>query len=287
MNDMARAEGTKARPEASDEIRVSLGHSQIHAQWESAYRTDRNERFYDVVFDELVRLLPDPAKGSELLDAGCGAGAHSLRLARRGFSVRAVDFSEPVLEPARRNARADGLDDRVRVQQADLLALPFEDGAFTHVLCWGVLMHVPEVGRAIAELTRVTAPGGVLVIYEVNARSPEAFMLRLLMPRLAKSDIELRSTPAGVEHWTVKESGPLMWRHAEIDWLVAEVATHGLSLRVRRAGQLSEQYHRLPGPLARAVHRLNTFWFDSVRRPRPAIGNLLVFEKRALGGPAR
>lgn len=261
-------------------VRDSLGRPGIHETWESAYRTDRNERFYERVFDELVASMPPPRPGSELLDAGCGGGAHSLRLARRGFAVRAVDFSESVIGPARRRAREHGLEERMHVEQADLLALPYEDGAFTHVLCWGVLMHVPDVRRALAELARVTAREGVVVVNEVNARSPEARLKRALMPRLASSEITVRRTPAGFEHWTEAASGPLMWRHADIAWLVAEMASHGLRLRLRRAAQLSEIYAepRLRR-LERGVHALNSLWFDRVRRPGPAIGNLLVFER--------
>jgi 2-polyprenyl-3-methyl-5-hydroxy-6-metoxy-1,4-benzoquinol methylase len=264
----------------SEAVRDSLGRPEIHDQWESAYRSDRNERFYERVFDELVTFLPATIGDSEVLDAGCGGGAHSLRLARRGFKVRAIDFSESVLGPAREKARAHGLEDRIRVQQADLLELPFEDGAFSGVLCWGVLMHVPDVRKALSELARVTAPDGVLILNEVNAAAPEARLLRAVLPRFAKTEITLRETPEGIEHWTQTASGPLMWRHANIPWFVAQVESLGFSLRLRRAAQLSELYTR-PRPkfLQPAVHALNTAWFERVRRPSPALGNMLVFDR--------
>jgi ubiquinone/menaquinone biosynthesis C-methylase UbiE len=270
----------------SEAVRESLGRPGIHDQWETAYRTDRNERFYERVFDDLVTYFPPAARDSEVLDAGCGGGAHSLRLARRGLKVRAVDFSESVIEPARQKVRAQGLEERVRVEQADLLALPYEDGAFSGVVCWGVLMHVPDVRQALSELTRVTALGGVIVLNEVNAASPEARLLRAVLPRFAKSDVKLKETPEGVEHWTETSSGPLMWRHANIPWFVAQVESHGFTLRLRRAAQLSELYTR-PRPrfLEPAVHTLNTAWFERVRRPGPALGNILVFERTSAPGP--
>jgi ubiquinone/menaquinone biosynthesis C-methylase UbiE len=276
---MAATPTTRTTPD-SQAVRDSLSQPEIHRAWEDAYRTDGNERFYEMVFDELVRVLPPPIPGSELLDAGCGVGANSLRIARRGFTVRAVDFSDAVLEPARQNVRAHGLEDRIQVERADLLALPYDERAFTHVVCWGVLMHVPDIARAVAELARVTASGGAVAVNEINARAPEARLLRAVLPRVARSDIELKPTPAGIEHWTETPSGPLMWRHADLGWLVAEMASHGLSLRVRRAAQLSELYTRVRVPaLASAIHALNTTWFRRVRWPGPALGNLLVFER--------
>jgi ubiquinone/menaquinone biosynthesis C-methylase UbiE len=166
------------------------------------------------------------------------------------------------------------------VERADVLALPYEDGAFGGVLSWGVLMHVPDVRKALSELARVTASDGVIILNEVNAGAPEAHLLRALLPRFAKSRVTLRHRPEGVEHWTETTSGPLMWRHADIAWLVAQMAKLGFTLRVRRAAQLSELYTR-PRPrfLAPAVHALNTAWFERVRMPAPALGNLLVFHR--------
>jgi hypothetical protein len=100
-----------------------------------------------------------------------------------------------------------------------------------------------------------------------------------LLPRFAKSTIRLRRTPAGFEHWTTTESGPLMWRHTDIPWLCREMARQGLRLEARRASQLSELYTRLPGPLALPVHAANRIWFQSIRRPGPAVANVLVFRK--------
>src|SRR5258706_143370 len=74
-------------------------------QGESDYRTADNEAFYERAFDEIARVLR-PGPGARILDAGCGVGAHSARLARRGFDVQAIDFSANVLDQARANLEA-------------------------------------------------------------------------------------------------------------------------------------------------------------------------------------
>jgi SAM-dependent methyltransferase len=265
--------------DGSRAVRESLERPAIHDMWEGSYRTGPNERFYEMAFDELVEASGRPGQ-DRYLDAGCGVCAHSIRLAERGFEVDAVDFSSSALDGARKNVSAHGLEDRIRLAQSDVVSLPFATGQFPHVLCWGVLMHVPDVAGALAELARVTAPGGTILLNEINAASPEATLLRLLIPRVAKSTVSLRRTPAGFEHWTTTESGPLMWRHMDLPWLAREMARHGLRLETRRAAQLSELYTRLPGPLALPVHALNRLWFRHIRLPGPAVANVLVFRKR-------
>src|SRR5919112_2064790 len=85
------------------------------------------------------------------------------RLPRRGFGVRAVDFSESALEMGRAYVEAQGLGDRIELGRESLLELSFPDESFDYALCWGVLMHVPDAERAVAELARVLRPGGMLV----------------------------------------------------------------------------------------------------------------------------
>ena len=76
-----------------------LARPEIHQQWNRDYRTTDNEDFYEQAFDYLLRAL-NPSPGATFLDAGCGSCPHSVRLARHGFNVRAVDFSESALPMA-------------------------------------------------------------------------------------------------------------------------------------------------------------------------------------------
>src|SRR5680860_824013 len=139
-------------------VKGSLSGPEIDDVWESNYRSEANERFYEFAFDRIVELGA-PTPGSRFLDVGCGPGFHAMRLARRGFDVRAIDFSEAVLEDASRNVERAELGDRITLQREDLLDINFEDAQFKNVLCWGVLMHIPDVAGAVSELCRATAPG--------------------------------------------------------------------------------------------------------------------------------
>jgi cyclopropane fatty-acyl-phospholipid synthase-like methyltransferase len=72
-----------------------------------------------------------------------------MRLARRGFQVLAVDFSETALKKAEAEIRSAGLQDRITLRREDILSLTLGDGSFEYLLCWGVLMHIADLERAI------------------------------------------------------------------------------------------------------------------------------------------
>jgi hypothetical protein len=87
-------------------------------------------------------------------------------------------------------------------------------------------------------------------------------------------------TPAGVESWATRDSGKLVTRETDIPWLISRCRQLGLTPKQRRAGQFTEAYTRVPTrPLKKLVHLFNRFWFSAIRRPGPAFGNLLVFQK--------
>jgi ubiquinone/menaquinone biosynthesis C-methylase UbiE len=251
-----------------------------HQQWADDYRTADNESFYEHAFDSLVSVLNPPA-GATFLDAGCGSCNHSVRLARRGFNVHGVDFSETALDMAREKVSAEGLENRITLERQSLLELSFPEASFDYAVCWGVLMHVPQVDLAVSELARVIRPGGSLVISEANQSSLEARTFRSLRRLVRNQKAEIRNTPAGVEYWVDSPSGALVTREANISWLINRFDEHGLRLTKRFAGQFSESYTRLSNPrLKRLVHGFNNFWFRRMSWALPAFGNVLIFQKR-------
>lgn len=100
------------------------------------------------------------ADGERVLDVGCGTGSLTFALPRAAdlSEIVAIDFS-PVFVEATIRANSDP---RIKVQQADACALPFDDASFDRALAMLVLHFVPEAGKAVAEMRRVTRPGGVV-----------------------------------------------------------------------------------------------------------------------------
>jgi demethylmenaquinone methyltransferase/2-methoxy-6-polyprenyl-1,4-benzoquinol methylase len=100
--------------------------------------------------------------GDEVLDACCGTGDLAIAGARAGGRVTGLDFSERMLERARR--KAPELD----WVEGDLLALPFADASFDAATVGFGVRNVEDLERALAELRRVLRPQGRLGILEIT-----------------------------------------------------------------------------------------------------------------------
>jgi ubiquinone/menaquinone biosynthesis C-methylase UbiE len=104
--------------------------------------------------------LAGEVAGRRILDVGCGAGPLLAALRERGALVTGVDSSAKMLELAR--AR---LGDGPVLLPADLAdPLPFPDGAFDDVIACLVLHYLEDWKAPLAELRRVLAPGGRLIV---------------------------------------------------------------------------------------------------------------------------
>ena len=102
-----------------------------------------------------------PAAG-HVLDAGCGTGEITYRLAQAFPQSRflGIDIIDSHLEAAR--ARCAPFGERVRFENRSIFNLELSDRHFDLAVCRHVLQAIPHADRAIAELARVTKPGGWL-----------------------------------------------------------------------------------------------------------------------------
>jgi ubiquinone/menaquinone biosynthesis C-methylase UbiE len=261
-------------------VEKTLEDSDVHDHWMKEYRTQVNEKFFDMAFDEIVREL-NVSDNMTVLDAGCGTCAHSIRLARRGINVLATDFSGSVLEMALLNLKEKGVEDKVSLQREDLLSLSFQDHSIDRIVCWGVLMHIPDIKTAVAELSRVLDRDGILVLSEGNRYSLDSKIMHVLRKVFGKETATLKKTEAGNEFWEHSPAGELMTRQVDVRWIIKEFESHGLSLRKHLPGQFTEIYTRISWkPLNRTIHWFNRFWFKQVRSPFMSFGNILIFEKK-------
>jgi 2-polyprenyl-3-methyl-5-hydroxy-6-metoxy-1,4-benzoquinol methylase len=105
----------------------------------------------------VLRSLAAPAAGDSVLEVGCGGGHVLERFA--GCTRVGVDLSAAMLERARRR-----LGDEVRFFRAAAEDLPFAAASFDVVVCTEVLEHTRDPRRVVAELMRVAAPDGRVVV---------------------------------------------------------------------------------------------------------------------------
>ncbi|MDL5351455.1 bifunctional demethylmenaquinone methyltransferase/2-methoxy-6-polyprenyl-1,4-benzoquinol methylase UbiE [Microbacterium sp. zg-YB36] len=156
----------------SDSHRADLGKdpSRVSGMFdEVAPAYDRTNTVLSLGNDRLWRVATTraiaPRPGQRILDLAAGTGASSVALAASGAEVVAADFSPGMIAEGRR--RHGGVANLSFVE-ADATALPFEDGSFDAVTISFGLRNVNEPRKALAELLRVTAPGGRLVICEFS-----------------------------------------------------------------------------------------------------------------------
>jgi len=125
------------------------------------YSDDAENNAFNALYErpESLRLMGDVA-GLEVLDAGCGSGAHAAALMARWAIVTGIDKSSGMLALAR-----ERLGGTAALFEADLAApLRFADGAFDRVLAALVLHYIEDWSLPLREFRRVLVPGGKLVI---------------------------------------------------------------------------------------------------------------------------
>ena len=136
-----------------------------------------SDYFDDVSFfvqrDHILKWI-GPLADKRILDAGCGVGAFSEPWTEAN-TVVGVDFSEKSLE----FAAARGL----QTLSADLTSLPFAADSFDLVVCIGVIQLIENYRPVLAELARVTNPGGMLLVQTLHQGSLQRKLLGLLERR--------------------------------------------------------------------------------------------------------
>jgi SAM-dependent methyltransferase len=125
-----------------------------------------------------LAVVAGVGESDRVLDVGCGIGGPCRFLARQtGCRVVGVDLTEEFCGVAEDLNRRTGLADRVSIQQADALHLPFPAASFDVVWTQHVSMNIEDKPALYAEFRRVVKPGGRLAFFDVvaGAGSPVYF----------------------------------------------------------------------------------------------------------------
>ena len=188
---------------------------------------------------QLVRAV-NPQPGEKILDLAAGTGTSSVALSKTGASIVAGDFSEGMLEVGRAK---HGKNPQISFVHADAMKLPFKKDEFDAVTMSFGLRNVLDPKKALAELFRVTKPGGRIVICEFSTptagvtKSFYKTYLTKVMPAFAK----LSST--NTEAYTYLAESIEAWPNQ------SELASW-----IREAGFEQVAYRNLTGGIV-AMHR--------------------------------
>ncbi|HAM36492.1 MAG TPA: hypothetical protein DEB40_14645 [Elusimicrobia bacterium] len=123
-----------------------------------------------------LSLLGD-IRGKRILDCGCGYGAISCHLAKRGARVTAMDISAESVAIAREWFELNGVSQNVETHIGSVRRLPFADASFDFIVGSCILHHL-DLEHAAPELRRVLKPGGRGVFVENNGASRALMFFR-------------------------------------------------------------------------------------------------------------
>ena len=148
--------------------------SEIESYW-----TTRAEGYSEVNHKELNGMqkgawlevlkgqFPEKAKDEiKILDIGTGPGFFPVILAEAGYKVTAVDYTQEMLDTAKRNA--GNLCERISFYKMDAQNLEFEDDVFDVVISRNLTWNLKDPKRAYEEWCRVLKPGGKLLNFDAN-----------------------------------------------------------------------------------------------------------------------
>jgi SAM-dependent methyltransferase len=127
----------------------------------------------------------------KVADLGCGEGYLTIEAARWASRVIAVDRSDAVLKRARSLARRRRVSN-VIWKKGELEKLPINDASVDVAMLSQALHHAQNPGRAIAEATRVTTPGGRVLVLDLRRHEEEWVRGKLGDRRLGFDDEELK-----------------------------------------------------------------------------------------------
>ncbi len=222
-----------------------LCHERLGDRFAAALSSYDTRRRVEVLVDELLGV--EPLRGRRVLDAGCGLGFFSERLAARGADdLLAVDIGPGLVERTRRLVGC-------RAEVADVLALSrrYGPGSFDVVVSSECVEHTPDPVLAVRELARVVGPGGCLA---------------LSTPNLLWWPVVAGATRAGLRPFDGHENF-LSW-----GGLRRALAAEGLTIE-RELG-----LHLFPFQLR--LHRLSRWCDARLQALRPLMINMCVLARR-------
>jgi demethylmenaquinone methyltransferase/2-methoxy-6-polyprenyl-1,4-benzoquinol methylase len=187
----------------------------------------------------------EPKPGACGLDLCCGTGMLAMELASFvGPSGRVVglDFSEKMLDVARKNLERFVLRDNIRLVCGQAMELPFRDDTFDcATVGWG-LRNVPDISTGLREMTRVVKPGGKVVSLDVAQPGMPGFryLYWLYFSRII---------PTMGKFWTGNEEAyRYLYNSAQ-----AFLRPEDLTEIFRQAGLVETRYHHLTGGIVAVV----------------------------------
>ena len=163
---------------------------------------------YRHILEELEALRP-----VRLIDIGCGPGGFLSAVQKRFPEIRlsALDLSEEMVRET-----AQRLGPAAAATAGDAEHMPLESGQYDAVTCNMSIHHYPHPQDAVNEMYRILAPGGTLLLNDMDCAAPIRTLANRIFPRLPGGDVKMYTRQeiakmmqnAGFERWYYRKISP-------------------------------------------------------------------------------
>jgi SAM-dependent methyltransferase len=202
------------------------------------------------------------ARHGRLLEVGCGQGTDALQICRAlksGSTYLGIDYSSGSIASARSAIHEAGsLSVTPAFEQGDACSLPFDDGSFDAVYSMGVLHHIDDTEKAIAEVFRVLRPGGMAYVALYNSTS-----IKL------KAAHALRAMQGAVDKVTGSKNSLLALARLVPERLFGTMFIECFGVPVLKSYTIAEMkrlFGRYNVERCERVGHMNSFWFIEAKK---------------------
>ncbi len=171
-----------------------------YALWAASYPPHAHNPVMCAEERAMLALMPADLRGQSVLDAGCGSGRYMLHALSRGAAhVTGVDLSVEMLERAGKELGTCRHGGALELMQGNLECLPVPDASADLAICGLTIGHLDRLQAALAELRRVTRPGGTILCSDVHPIGHALGWQRDF--RSGDGHYAVRHTPHFYSHW--------------------------------------------------------------------------------------
>lgn len=139
------------------------------------YERERHDGYHAFIDELETGIVLEYGRNKDILEVGCGTGLILQGVEPHARKAVGIDLSSGMLERARKRG--------LEVYKANATDLPFDDDSFDVVYSFKVLAHVEDIDQALREMSRVTRPGGVMLLEFYNRLSLRYLVKRIGGPR--------------------------------------------------------------------------------------------------------
>lgn len=138
--------------------------------WAKTYDATLNDWDYRAPVDAAATLCEHMKPGDDILDVGCGTGMFAEAMSESmKCRIDGIDISATSLEIA----EMKGVYDLLQCHDLQVTPLPISDNAFDAAACVGVMTYIEDAADLLADLCRITRPGGFLLFTQRDDRWAE------------------------------------------------------------------------------------------------------------------